>query len=124
MAYDEGLADRIRKSLGLDALLSERKMFGGLCFMVNGNMAFGIVGEDLMVRVGPERYDEALSRPFAREMDFNGRPMRGFVYVEPEGSRWPSGWPWRSRGARRRRPSWLRPGAPAARRPLRRRRGC
>ena len=85
MAYDEGLADRIRKSLGLDALLSERKMFGGLCFMVNGNMAFGIVGEDLMVRVGPERYDEALSRPFAREMDFNGRPMRGFVYVEPEG---------------------------------------
>ena len=85
MAYDEGLADRIRKSLGLDALLSERKMFGGLCFMVNGNMAFGIVGEDLMVRVGPERYDEALGRPFAREMDFNGRPMRGFVYVEPEG---------------------------------------
>jgi hypothetical protein len=65
--------------------MSERKMFGGLCFMTNGNMCFGIVGDDLMVRVGPDAWDAALSRPFAREMDFTGRSMRGMVYVSSEG---------------------------------------
>jgi hypothetical protein len=60
-------------------------MFGGLCFMVGGNMCVGIVGDDLMVRVGPDGWEEALSRPHAREMDFTGKSMRGMVYVAPEG---------------------------------------
>lgn len=60
-------------------------MFGGLTFMVHDNMACGIVGKDLMVRVGPEHYEEGLSRPHARPMDFTGRPLKGMVYVGPEG---------------------------------------
>ena len=60
-------------------------MFGGLCFMTSANMCFGVVGDDLMVRVGPARWEESLARPFAREMDFTGRSMRGMVYVSPEG---------------------------------------
>ena len=60
-------------------------MFGGLCFMVGGNMCVGIVGDDLMVRVGPEGWEDALARPHAREMDFTGKSMRGMVYVAPEG---------------------------------------
>lgn len=59
-------------------------MFGGLCFTVNGNMCFGIIGDDLVVRVGPDGYADALTRSGAREMDFNGKPMRGWVYVAPE----------------------------------------
>lgn len=85
MAYDDGLAHRIRDLLGDDPAISERKMFGGLCFMCDGNMALGIVGSDLMVRVGPDAYEGALREPHAREMDFNGRPMRGMVYVAPDG---------------------------------------
>lgn len=60
-------------------------MFGGLCFMVNGNMCFGVVGSELMVRVGPDAYEEAVSLPDAREMDFTGRSMRGMVYVSEAG---------------------------------------
>jgi hypothetical protein len=85
VAYDEELAERIRHLLTADPSLSERKMFGGLCFMTNGNMCFGIVGDDLMVRVGPEAWQESLSQPFTREMDFTGRSMRGMVYVSSEG---------------------------------------
>jgi TfoX/Sxy family transcriptional regulator of competence genes len=62
--------------------MSERKMFGGLAFMLRGNMCCGVVGDDLMLRVGPERYDDALARRGARPMDFTGRPMKGMVYVE------------------------------------------
>jgi TfoX/Sxy family transcriptional regulator of competence genes len=65
--------------------LSERKMFGGLCFLHEGNMCFGIVGSELMVRVGPDAYESSLSRPHAREMDFTGRSMRGMVYVAEAG---------------------------------------
>ena len=79
MAYAEELADRVRKALaGIDGI-SERRMFGGLAFMVAGNMCCGIVGEELMVRVGPEAYARALSRPHARAMDFTGRPLKGMV---------------------------------------------
>jgi TfoX/Sxy family transcriptional regulator of competence genes len=85
MPYDEGLAERIRSHLRGDLRLSERKMFGGLCFVVSGNMCLGIVGDDLLVRVGPDAYPEALAHPFAREMDFTGRSMKGFVYVAPAG---------------------------------------
>lgn len=85
MAYDEGLAHRVREALGHRPDLSERRMFGGLCFMLGGNMCCGIVGDDLMLRVGPTRYEEALSRAHAREMDFTGRALKGMVYVDPEG---------------------------------------
>ncbi len=90
MAYDEGLAERIRGALddtdlGPDEVI-EKKMFGGLAFMVRGHMTVGINGEELMVRLGPERYEEALSQPHCREMDFTGRALKGFVYVSPAGS--------------------------------------
>lgn len=85
MAYDEGVAERLR-----DAYLSipdvvEKKMFGGIAFMVNGHMSCGVVNDTLMVRVGPEQYERALLRPHARKMDFTGKPLTGFVYVAPEG---------------------------------------
>ena len=86
MAYDEQLATRVRSALdGLEGLC-ERKMFGGLAFMVHGNMACGVEGDRLMVRVGPERYEEALGKPHVTLMDFTGRPMKGFVFVAPEGT--------------------------------------
>ena len=85
VAYDEELAERIRERPVAGPALSERKMFGGLCFMIEGNMCFGIVGSELMVRVGLEAYDAALSQPHAREMDFTGRSMRGMVFVAEEG---------------------------------------
>lgn len=81
MAYDEGLAERIRAALDGTAEVSERKMFGGLAFMVDNNMACGVLDDELMVRVGPDGYDHALARPGAREMDFTGRPMTGMVMV-------------------------------------------
>lgn len=85
MAYDEGVAQRLRDYfMGRDDV-SEMKMFGGIAFMLAGNMCCGVIDDALMARVGPERYEAALARPHAREMDFTGRPMKGFVYVEPEG---------------------------------------
>jgi len=86
MAYDEYLADRIRQAFAeLHVTAEEKKMMGGLCFMVNDKMCAGVVGETLMARIDPEIYPQALKRPGAREMDFTGRPMKGFVFVEPEG---------------------------------------
>lgn len=85
MAYDEGLAQRLREQTEEDTRVVEKKMFGGLCFLVSGNMAFGIVGDELMVRVGPDAYEECLTQPHAREMDFTGRAMKGMVYVGTEG---------------------------------------
>jgi TfoX/Sxy family transcriptional regulator of competence genes len=87
MAYDEALASRIRESLRDRRDVTERKMFGGLAFLVSGHMCCGIVGRDLMVRVGREDYESALSEKHARPMDFTGRPMRGMVYVAPAGLR-------------------------------------
>ena len=85
MAYYEKLADRIRKALTGRKGLTERKMFGGIAFILRGNMCCGVVGNDLVVRVGPERYEKLLSQPHARPMDFTGRPFRGFVFVRPGG---------------------------------------
>lgn len=85
MAYDEGVAERLRDAFASEAGVSEKKMFGGIAFMVDGHMSCGVVDDSLMVRVGPDQYDEALERPHAKEMDFTGRPMKGFVYVMPEG---------------------------------------
>jgi len=65
--------------------ITEKKMFGGLAFLLNGKMFCGIVKDDLMVRTGQENYEKALSKPHSRPMDFTGKPMKGFVYVEPQG---------------------------------------
>jgi len=81
MAYDEKLADRVRVILRRRRGLEEKKMFGGLAFLVNGHMACGIIDEDLMVRVGPDAYDASLKKSGVRPMDFTGRPMKGMVYV-------------------------------------------
>jgi TfoX/Sxy family transcriptional regulator of competence genes len=85
MAYDEELADRIRDALGDRDEVEERKMFGGLAFMVAGHMAVGVVGAELMVRLGEERATAALDEEHVRPMDFTGRPMHTMVYVAPEG---------------------------------------
>ena len=85
MAYDERLAERLRQTYKAVPNVIEKKMFGGIAFMVNGHMSCGIVDKTLMVRVGPERYKKALKRAHAREMDFTGRAMKGFVFVEPVG---------------------------------------
>jgi hypothetical protein len=85
MAYDELLAERIREALAGREGLSERRMFGGLAFMLSGNMCCGLTSGGLMVRVGPDRFQEALDQPHARPMDFTGRPMKGMVYVGPAG---------------------------------------
>jgi TfoX/Sxy family transcriptional regulator of competence genes len=81
MAYDELLAERIRGILGPVGAVGERKMFGGIAFMVGGNMACGVIGDELMVRVGPDNHDDALGEPHVRVMDFTHRPIRGMVYV-------------------------------------------
>jgi TfoX/Sxy family transcriptional regulator of competence genes len=81
VAFDEQLAERVRVVLGAEQGVTERKMFGGLAFMVNGNMACGIVKDELMLRLGAEGADAALERPHVRHMDFTGRPMTGMVYV-------------------------------------------
>ena len=85
MAYDEELAHRVRSVLGPRENITERKMFGGLAFMLNGNMCCCVDQANLVVRTGPDRYEEALQRPNARVFDFTGRPMRGFVYVDEGG---------------------------------------
>ena len=85
MAYDELLADRMRSALGSEPEISERKMFGGLAFMAGGHMFVGVLGKALMARVGPERYVQELSRSDVRVMDFTGKPMKGYVFVDPPG---------------------------------------
>jgi hypothetical protein len=85
VAYDEGLAERVREQMGGDLLMSERRMFGGLAFLSNGNMCFGVIGSDLLVRVGADAYGACLALPHAREMDLTGRPLRGLVVVDSEG---------------------------------------
>lgn len=87
MAYDELLAARIRDVLVAEEGVTERKMFGGLAVMVNGHMACGVVGDDLMLRLGEDGAERALERAHVRPMDFTGRPLKGMVYVSPEGLR-------------------------------------
>jgi TfoX/Sxy family transcriptional regulator of competence genes len=84
VAYDERLADRVRDLLTAHGEVSERKMFGGIAFMVAGNMATGVLGDDLIVRLGREEAEKALAEPGVREFDFTGRPMKNIVYVDPE----------------------------------------
>ena len=85
MAYSEDLADRVRVQLAGRTKFSERKMFGGLTFMVNAHMCCGIVGDELMVRVRSDAYADSLRQPHAREMDFTGKSFKGMVYVGIEG---------------------------------------
>ena len=85
MAYDEGLAERLRNILDDQQNLTEKKMFGGLCLLLDGKMCCGIVKDELMVRVGAEQHADSLKQPHARPMDFTGRPMKGFVFVGAEG---------------------------------------
>ena len=85
MPFDENLADRIRPLLLGPYSVKEKRMFGGLAFMVNGHMCCGVSSKNLVVRTGPQDFDLVLSLDHARPMDFTGRPMKGFVYVAPEG---------------------------------------
>ena len=87
MAYDEVLAERIRAALGPVKGVVEIKMFGGSCWTIGGNMAVGIAKDELMVRMAPEDGDAALVRKHTRPMDFTGKPMRGFLFIAPEGLR-------------------------------------
>ncbi len=85
MAYDETLASRVRRVLADRTDVTEKKMFGGLSFLVAGNMCCGIVGDELTARVRPQAYRAALARPHAREMDFTGRALTGYVYIGSAG---------------------------------------
>ena len=85
MAYDPKLAERIRAIAAGRKGVTEKEMFGGIAFLLDGKMFVGLAKNQLMVRVGPDRHDEALARPHVRPMDFTGRPMRGYVYVAPAG---------------------------------------
>lgn len=85
MAYDENLAVRIRAALGRKMGVEEKKMFGGLCFLLHGNILVGVWKHSLIARVGPEQADDALREPNVRPMDITGKPMKGWLLVEPDG---------------------------------------
>lgn len=85
MAFDEKLANRVREALSDVGKVEEKKMMGGLTFMVNGKMCVGIINNDLMCRIDPANYETALEINGCREMDFTGRPMKGFVFVSADG---------------------------------------
>jgi hypothetical protein len=84
MAYDEGLAVRVRELLGDRIGVAEKRMFGGLAFLVNGNMACGVHGDDLIVRLAADATEAALAEPGTRPFDLTGRPMRGWLLVTPD----------------------------------------
>ena len=87
MAFNEFLSDRIQRILKERAIsFYEKKMMGGLTYMVDDKMCVGIVKDDLMARIDPENYEQALKRSGCREMNFTGRPMKGFVFIGPEGT--------------------------------------
>lgn len=85
MAFDETLAKRIRKALDARADLVEKHMFGGVCFMIRGRMCCGIIDSSLMVRLDPDEADRLADDPHVRPMDFTGKPMRGYLFVDAEG---------------------------------------
>ena len=87
MAYDLALAERIAGLLEGKKRLTQKRMFGGVSFLVNGKMCCGVIGNKLVARVGQERYDALLRKPYAKPMDFTGRPLRGFIYVLSQGLR-------------------------------------
>ena len=86
MAFDELLADRIQFILNERNIIFEvKKMMGGLCYLVDGKMCVGIIKNNLMSRIDPEIYNDSLKKKGCREMDFTGKPMKGYVFIEPEG---------------------------------------
>lgn len=85
MAFDESLAGRIRDALAQKRNIEEKKMFGGICYLLNGNMLVGVWKDSLIVRLGPSQGEEALQEPHVRVFDITGKPMRNWVLVEPEG---------------------------------------
>jgi TfoX/Sxy family transcriptional regulator of competence genes len=87
MAFNEKLNDRIREALEQVPKVEEKYMFGGSCYMVDGKMCIGVAGDEMMCRIGPEKYEEALERSGCREMVFTGKPMNGYVFVSDEGMR-------------------------------------
>lgn len=84
MAYDEKLVGRLSQAFSGHKVVTEKKMFGGIVYMFKYHMCVGIVDDMLMVRVGPKKYEKTLSEKHVKPMDFTGRPMKGYVYVEPE----------------------------------------
>jgi len=87
MAYDKDLSGRIQQIVGGIPGMRDKEMFGGIAFMLNGNVACGVIGENLMVRVGPERHADALEQAHTRTFDYSGKPMKGWIYVMPEAIR-------------------------------------
>jgi TfoX/Sxy family transcriptional regulator of competence genes len=105
MAYDEDLAGRVRELVGVEAGLTERKMFGGLAFLINGNMSVAVSGRGgLLVRVDPAETETLLANPHARPFEMRGREMQGWLRVDPEGV-----------GTRRQLEPWVRRGVAYAR---------
>jgi TfoX/Sxy family transcriptional regulator of competence genes len=87
MPYNEQIADRVRRAVSTRTKITEKRMFGGLVFLLDGKMFCGIAKDELMVRVGPERDEASLAEKHVRPMDFTGRPMKGYIFVEPAGCR-------------------------------------
>lgn len=88
MAYDETLAEKVREVLKGKRNITEKKMFGGLCFLLNGNMLCGVDNKSrLMIRVGPEKYESSLKLKHAQKMDFTGKPMKGMLYIDTDGTK-------------------------------------
>jgi hypothetical protein len=85
MAFSEVLAERIRQRLARRKNVEEKKMFGGVSFLLNGNLLIGVWKDSLCVRLGPEQAEKVLTKPHVKEFDITGRPMKGWVLVEPEG---------------------------------------
>lgn len=85
MAYDDGLAQRAREVIEELPGFNEKKMFGGICWLLHGNMAGGIINDDIIIRVGPDNYESALALPHTRVFDITGRVMKGWVMVSPKG---------------------------------------
>ena len=87
MPFDESLAARIRTALTRKKGIESKKMFGGIGFLLNGNMCVGVWKEFLIVRLGPDQGLNALLEPYVKEMDITGRPMKGYIYVSPFGTK-------------------------------------
>ena len=85
MAFSESLAQRIRDALARKKNIEEKKMFGGVCFLLNGNMLVGVWKDSLIARLGPDQGEEALLEPHVKAFDITGKPMKGWILVEPEG---------------------------------------
>lgn len=85
MAFDEGVAERIREVMCIYEGITEKYMFGGIAFMLCGNMCVGVIKDQLMLRVGPEQYETLLKQQYVKKMDFTGKPLPGFLYIQPEG---------------------------------------